>query len=434
MICRRTLSRLGKTSALAVLSCAALSASLQAQQVSQQALFAEASFDRWQAEGRREQVPWKVKLFPARLSLHQRLEAGVEVHLPLQEVAVRRNHRIILLAQVTDHSHRRFRACQVLDLNDTDADADDRPAAAKGKNQADIPFFWGMFVLPGEYDVEIALHDRATGEHNFARLKLSVAPLVNDPLPWAWRGLPSVEFLSPATGGLDRLYRSDTEGRLSLPLRTARPLHLEVLADMTASGAFFGDTTNYERYLAGVLPIVKVLSQVGPSKGSISLAALDLDRRRVTMEQANLEELHWRPLKESLASGNGPAVVSLRSLMERRHSPVFLRDELVRRLKDAPDAPAPAGDPLVVFVIVGGPMDTYSFPDLPPISLSARADCAVFYLQYDFTGRIQPKIATGGNKNVEKMLRPLRVQTFKVRSPESIRQALAKVLEEISRL
>jgi len=296
-----------------------------------------------------------------------------------------------------------------------------------------LPFSWGMFVLPGEYDVEVALYDRQSGEHNFVHHRLSVAALANDPLPAAWHGLPSVEFQSASTGGLDALYRSDTEGRLNLPLRTARPLHLEILADMTASEAFFGDTASYERYLAGILPMVKVLSQVSPSKGSVSVAALDLDRHRVTMEQPNLQELRWPPLKESLVSG-GPAVVSMRSLMERRHSPEFLRDELVRRLKEAPDAPRPAGNPVVVFVVVGGPMDTYSFRDLSPISLAGQQDCMVFYLQYDSKGKAGSKAAAGGSKNVEKMLRPLRVRTFTVRSAESIRHTLARVLEEISRM
>jgi hypothetical protein len=224
------------------------------------------------------------------------------------------------------------------------------------------------------------------------------------------------------------------EGRLNLPLRTARPLHLEVLADMTASDVFLGDAENYEHYLAGVLPIVKALSQISPTKGSVSVAALDLDRQRVTVDQPNLQELNWSQLKESLAPGNGPAVVSVRSLMERRHTPVFLRDELVRRLKAAPLAPAPAGDPLVVFVVVGGPMDTYSFPDLPPISPPNGADCAVFYLQYDFAEKAGPRGTTGGMKKLEKMLHPLRVRTFKVRSAESIRYALARVLKEISQM
>src|SRR5262249_59252444 len=109
----------------------------------------------------------------------------------------------------------------------------------------------------------------------------------------------------------------------------------------------------------------------------------------------------------------GAAVVLGRSLMEGRHSPVFLRDELVRRLKEAPDAPAPAGDPVVVFVVVGGAMDSYSFPDLPAISLANQPECAVFYLEYD-SGRADHRGAAG-IKKLEKMLRPMRVRTFTVR-------------------
>jgi hypothetical protein len=415
---------------LAALSCVALSALVPAQQISQQALFAEAPFDRWHAEGQREEVTWKVKLFPARLSVHQRLEAGIEVHIPLQEIAGRGNHRISLLLQLTDSSHHRYRACQLLDLNEAEAG----PAPARGKGQGDVPFWWGMFVLPGDYDVEVALYDRTTGEHNFIRHKLTVAPLNNDPLPGAWRGLPSVEFESPATGGLDSLYRADVEGRLSLPLRTTRPLHLEVLADMTPSDVFLGDARKYEHYLAGALPIVKVLSQISPTKGSVSVAALDLEDRRVTVEQPNLQDLNWSPLKESLASRNGPTVVSMRSLMDRRHTPAFLREELVRRLQAAPLAPGPAGDPLVVFVVVGGAMDAYSFPDMPPISLPTGTEYAVFYLHYDFPEKAGPKGTAGAAKKLERMLRPLHVRSFSVRSAESIRYALARVLDEISRM
>src|SRR5215471_17531221 len=163
----RILTRLGRNAALAVLSWAVLPALVQAQQISQQALFAEAAFDRWQAEGQREQVLWKVKLFPAKLSLHQRLEAGIEVHIPLQEIASRRNHRISLLLQVTDASRRRYRTCQILDFDEAE------PAHMRGKVQGDVPFSWGMFVLPGDYDLEVALYDRATGEHNFVRHRLN---------------------------------------------------------------------------------------------------------------------------------------------------------------------------------------------------------------------------------------------------------------------
>src|SRR5262249_60898481 len=126
--------------------------------------------------------------------------------------------------------------------------------------------------------------EKIGGEHTFPRLGRGVDPLPGDPLPNAWRALPGVEFWAPLSDRLDSLYRTEVEGRLSLPLRTRRPLHLEVLADLTPSEMFQGDGGAYEHYLAGVVPMMKTFSQISPSSGSLTLAALNLDQRRVTVE------------------------------------------------------------------------------------------------------------------------------------------------------
>jgi hypothetical protein len=386
-------------------------------------LFRESGFDRWAAEGPRQQVPWKIRLLPARLSLHQRLEVGIEVRISGQEMFKRRQDgRIVLLAQITDSAGHRYRNGGLLDLD----------AAGAKANTKDGLLSWAAFVLPGEYEITVALRDQASGEHNLYRNKLRVDPLPDDPLPNAWHGLPSVEFWAPNTG-LDSFYRQDMEGRLNLPLRTSRPLHLEVLVDLTPSDTFLGNTKNYERYLSGVLPILKTVSQISPIRGSLTVAALNLDQRQVTMEQQNLSTLNWEPLKASLAPAHGPGVVAV-STLERNRSPLFLRDELVRRMEAAPDAPGPAGEPLVVFVVIGGPMDSYSLPDLPPVTLDRGPAYAVFYLQYDYLGQNEGRRSSEAVKNVQKMLNPLRVQTFTVRSAESLRQALARMLEHVSKM
>jgi hypothetical protein len=211
-------------------------------------------------------------------------------------------------------------------------------------------------------------------------------------------------------------------------------LHLEVLADLTPSEMFQGNGGAYERYLGGVVPLMKTFSQISPSHGSLTMAALNLDQRRVTLEQPNLSTLDWESLKKTLAPEQGPEVITVSRLMQPNHSPIYLRDELIRRMEAAPDAPSPAGDPLLVFVVIGGPMDSYSFPDLPPVAVSGQTPCVVFYLQYDYLGRVEARKWTGAAKNIEKMLEPVRVQTFTVRSSESVRQALAKILEHVSQM
>jgi hypothetical protein len=386
-------------------------------------LFAESHFDQWKAENAKEQIPWKVHLSPARLSIHQRLEMAVEVLVPGGEVARRRgNGQLIFLVQITDSAGARYRSHGIVDLDDV------KPEVTKG----DVRFSSGAFILPGEYDVALALFDKATGEHSFANNKFHVSPLLNDPLPNLWRGLRAVEFWAP-NSGLDRIYRSDTGGRLHLPLITRRPLHLEVIADLTPTDLFGGDYGAYQSYLHGVLPLMKTFSQIKLSNGSVSLAALNLDQRRVNVDQPNLKEIDWPTLKAAVGPSHGPGVVAVKNLLERKHSPAFLREELVRRMNAVPNSAAPAGEPLPVFVVITAPMDPYSFPNLPPIA-TTDPGCVVFYIQYDFLGLVEARRLDGGSAHVVKMLKPLRVRSFTVRSPESVRLVLAKVLEEISRM
>ncbi|HZD93922.1 MAG TPA: hypothetical protein VE133_06685, partial [Candidatus Sulfotelmatobacter sp.] len=95
------------------------------------------------------------------------------------------------------------------------------------------------------------------------------------------------------------------------------------------------------------------------------------------------------------------------------------------------DTDQPAGEaPLHVFVIIGSPMDFYSFRDLPHLFTSPEERCVVYYLQFEL---LNPIYADGAVGNVRKMLKPLPLRVFKVRSAESIRHALAKILEEVSR-
>jgi hypothetical protein len=398
---------------------------LQGQDISTHALFMAAPFDQWQTEGPRLQVPWKVRLLPVRLSMHQRLEAAIEVQIPEAELAKRRGDGpLVLLVQLTDPAGRRYRHSGLFDLENIAGKA----------TKKDIPFYWIAFVLPGEYEVAVALYDKVSGEHNFHRSRLQVDPLPGDPLPNAWRGLPSVEFWTPLSDRLDSLYRTEVEGGLSLPLRTRRPLHLEVLADLTPSEMFQGDGGAYERYLSGVVPMLKTFSQISVSYGSLTLAALNLEQRRVTAEEPNLSKLEWGPLKKTLVPEKGPGVVTVSRLMQPNHNPAYLRDELVRRIDAAPDAPSPAGDPLLVFVVIGGPMDSYSFPDLPPVALSRETPCVIFYVQYDYQGAVESRKSAGAAKNIEKMLHPLRVQTLTVRSAESVREALGKILERVGQM
>jgi len=76
-------------------------------------------------------------------------------------------------------------------------------------------------------------------------------------------------------------------------------------------------------------------------------------------------------------------------------------------------------------------MDFYTFPKLPEIETGEQNDCVIYYLQFEFSQREGFIAGTG---NMEKMLKPLKVRSFQVRSADDVRRALAKIMEELSRL
>jgi hypothetical protein len=415
---------------LALLFCVlGLGAPLRADDVPVEKVFAAVPFSQWVKQGPQASVPWKVRLRSNGLSVHQRLQARIEVELSGRNLVRRpQDGRIVVLVQVMDAAGQPFRDYSLLRMKNLPPEIRKKP----------VILSWDMFVLPGEYSVTIVLVDDVSLEHNLMQGALRIEPTKNDPLPGAWAGLPSVEFWTPGMEGPDSLFRSDITGKLHLPLITKHPVRMELLADVTASDLFRGSTRFYNRYLSVALPLLKALSQISLDRGSLNVAMLDLRRRRVTFEQDSVKELDWPHAKTVLAPENGPAMIDIVALEQRRESPVFLQDELLRRLnagaKDPPvdaDQTPPAGDAVHIFVVIGSPMDFYSFRNLPRLTPGREKKCIVYYLQFEL---LNTQYADGALGSVRNMLKPLPVRTFKVRSAESIRHALAKILEEVANM
>lgn len=403
-----------------LLSSAALA---RAQEASVESMFAEAPFDRWAADGPSTQIPWKVRAFSPGLSLHQRLIAHVEIEIKGRELVQRANHgRLVTLVRITNQDGGQSHDYGLIDLKQV------KPELRKHTWIS----MWDAFVLPGDYKIEVALYDKASGEHSFQRSAMHVAALKDDPLPDSWSGLPSVEFWGPITDQRDTIFHSDIAGVLHLPLRTERPVQLEVLADLTPSDLFHGSTRFYTRYLSVMLPLMKALTQITPANGSMRVAALDLRRREVTFEQDNVKQLDWARLRKVVAPENGPGMIDVKGLEQKHETPDFLRDEVLRRLSPMRENSSASGPrPLHVFVVLGSPMDFYAFHHFPPIPPEQTEDCVVYYLQFEL---YNPQYASGALGSVRKMMKPLPIHTIQVRSPQSIRHALARILDEVARM
>jgi hypothetical protein len=398
--------------------------SQQAEEPTTDSVFAEAPFDKWAAQGNHQEIPWQVQTSADRLSYHQRLIATIQVQMPAPELLKRsRDEHITLLVEVRNGqgvSARNFGLLYLAEL---------KPEMKR----SDIEFSWQAFAVPGQYELSVALWDKKTGEHNFLHRLFHVDAYKNDPLPEMWRGLPAFEFWSTKRDGPDYMFHSDIEGRPNLALATRRPIEMQVLLDMTPSAEIFrGNYGYYNHYLSAALPTFKLLNQIRLKNGSRRATALDLVQRHVVFEQNDGKDLDWAVLRKTLSPDSGPGTVSVKDLKNRQQSPVYLREEILRRLKAGPEQASKPGErPLHVFVLLGSPMDFYTFPRLPEIETGEEQDCVIYYLQFEFSQR---EGITGAVNNVEKILKPLKIRSFEVRPADDVRRALAKILVELGKL
>jgi hypothetical protein len=414
--------RLAACIVVALVSLSASGSLLRAQDLPPERVFAAVPFDKWVKQGPQAPIPWKVMVHSYGLTVYQRLLTHIDVELSGKDVFTReKGDRIVVFIQVTDAHGHRFRGYSFFQVKEV-------PSKFKKLKTA---FPSDFFVLPGEYKLIVALYDDQIRQHNLMESSLLIAPLKDDPLPDAWKGLPEVEFLGPPLESPDNLFRPDITSTLHLPLATRSPVHMELLADVTASDLFRGSTFFYNRYLSVALPLLKSLSQIKLQNGSLSIAMLDLRKRRVTFDQNDGKALDWTRARAVLAPENGPGSIDIKALEQRRESPAFLQDELLRRLNAPARSPQKEEEPFHVFVIIGSPMDFYSFRDLPHLPPGSEEKCVVYYLQFEL---LNTAYANGAVNNVRKMLKPLTVHVIKVRSAESIRHALARILNEVSQM
>lgn len=408
--------------------CLALCTPAFAQDEPPDPLFATVPFEQWVAEGPRTQIPWKVRASPEGLSVHQRLVARAEAQVDGKELEKRRGAgRLLVLVQFKDQKGNAYRDDATLELKDVQ----------RGARKTILKFAWEAFVLPGEYEVTLALYDTTTGEHNLAQRRLRIDPLKEEPLRDAWRDLPSVEILK-ATEGPERFFRPEMKGRLHLPLETRRPIQLEVLVNLTPTEFSPGSRKAHEDNLSVLLPILKIFSQIDLRNGSVNVATLDAARRGAGFEQSNVRELDWPGLKAALAAAD-PGVVDVRDLRNQKENAAFLRKELARRMEARDKTPASAaGDPLRVFLLIGTPVAFQSDSHANPLAFPEECNCVVYYLRYEvwhvgFAGR-HGVLSLAGIDDVAGMLKPLKAQVLAVHTAEGLRKAVATLLDEISRM
>ena len=425
-------------------------------------VFAAVPFNRWLADGEQTRFRWTARVIPAELSSHQRLLARAQIQVDGTELVSRRGHgQLVMLIQFRDSAERTYQAHGIIDLQDV------KDEAAK----SNIVYDQEAFVLPGDYRVDMVIFDAKTGEHSAVQKTLHVNPLRNDPLPAAWKDLPTVE-LPHAMETPDAWFRPDLTGKLQLPVTPRRPIRVEVLMNAAASGPAqlgvsqglgvgqgpgaiqgLGAGTISSRGLANVVPALKVFSQMDVNGGSLRVTLLDIPKRRVIFEQDAVGQLDWPRMRAALTEAD-PNKIDVRSLAHREQNAQFFVEQVRQRLTSA--SPQAADEPFRVLIVLSGPTTFNSGEDMRPIELNGKPNAKVYYVRYhlpperiaipsmidpltsrsrrNLPGAGLPPAAAEPYDSLASLLKPLQPRVFEVYTPDQFRKALSSLLEEIARL
>ena len=418
--------------ALSSLLCAPFA---RAQSRSVKAAFAAVPFQQWVAEGAKAELPWHPRITSPKLTLHQRIAVRVEVVLDGNELTKRCcDGQAVALVQIRDQQGRIYRNYGGKDLKD----------AKPGFSGYPIGISWQVFLLPGEYKATIAFYYTGRKAHSLITQRVHIGSLKYEPLPGSWRDLPTVEFCDPQPEGLDAFLLPNIEGRLRLAVKANLQIHLEILENLTPYPSERRRPKLYMDRLGVFLPILKTFGQLEVENGTIDVSLLDLTRRSVIFEQQNIKEgqVSWTNLKDAMAA-NSVTAVDVHDLAQGEQFGEFFRSEMDRRLDEAgSDGTIP------VLIVISGPMDLGSRTPIE-IAPPARGNFAVFYLRCDFLQtsaivQLDPFFAAPVAPSEQKMersedgigkaLRELKPRVLTVHSAQGVREALATISSDISRM
>jgi hypothetical protein len=389
--------------------------------------FARYPFEKWQAAGDKAGIRWVVKVHPAALTAHQRLAARIEVELESKEIAKRRGRgELVSLIQVENPSGRRWRIHNVFDLSRIPQDA-----KAPG-----LAWVQDAFVLPGDYTVSIATCDSATGDYSFARRVLHVLPLRGDTLTSAWTDLPEVEFVRPYDAP-DSWFQPWIRGRVRMGVATTRPVHIEILMNLTPSERASGSVRAFRRNMSVLVPALKILAALEVSKGSLDVTLVDLTRRK-TWEEKDARGLDWTKMRAPLAETQ-PGIIDAQSLAAKQRMAQFFRDQVLARAQPRADR-----DELRVVIVLSAPAFLGRQSPLETANLERDPNRRIFYLRYrpepprpdipSYTTAPPPGMTSLPSDDLERALKPLDARILSAASPGEFRRALSAMLADIGRM
>ena len=412
---------------LLLLLLAGVASAHDARQGNRDQVFASVPFDDWLNHSEQSHLRWTTSISEPTLSAHQRMSARLFAEIDGRELAKRRGQgKMLVLVQIDDEQRHVWQNHQEMDLEPVE----------EGIKANDALFSQLFFALPGDYRVNIAIYDTATQEHAISKRRLHVPNLKNDPFPDAWRDLPAIEFVGPATPP-DQWYLPMIQSRLNLKVEAHEPVQIDLLVNLTPSERLNGSARVQNRNLSALLPATRIFTQIDWGKSPLSIELLDISRRKVTYRQEDAHGIDWAGASAGLSDVK-PGIIDVNSLQNRWYMAQFFLDEVSRQIARTKRQKA--------LIILSSAVEFEGGQDFRPLNADVTGSTTVFYVRYQplfYPARPGREMGRGGFTphaplppvdQLAALLKPLDPHLYDVTTPEQFRKVLATILGEIGKM
>src|SRR5207248_6057168 len=290
----------------------------------------------WLAGPDHRDFAWKVQLSSPGLNLQQRYVVTVRATLPAEKLeALGGGRHLHFFVKVADEQGRWF----------DDEGYQDAKLPPRLDKHTDIVYSDGFYARPGKYRVAVIAYDSVEEQWNLWHKEITVPAVKSKALPQLDRDLPRVEFVrellpekEPAkTEGAGELMERHTgpwalgHGREWLPVRTERPLAIDLVVNFSAtSDAGLTNTPSPTARRANVnrlLQMASVLSHLELANGCVQVSALEVGRVQVMRERVVAAAVDWNDLGREILTAD-QNTIDVSTLQARTKAASFLRDYL----------------------------------------------------------------------------------------------------------
>jgi hypothetical protein len=421
----------------------------------------------WLSQGERKAFASNIRILGPSLTFQQRHHILVRATFPtpsLQKGSIHRDLHFFI--KVADESGKWF-----------DGETYNHfPVEKKFEKKVDLVLEGGLYLQPGTYTIAVVVYDAVLREHNVAFRHVRVRPPKHDALPELLSAAPTVEFPPDPVDGV----ASPASGHSSLPVKTDRPVELDVIVDLTpyaaattitagpdagndglasigsvrgpsigsGRGASIGDPDRVPNgprlggpsiahrtipsgmrrgvkvFQSRLLEAASVLSDIDLKKGCTRVTVFNALSRRTVMTAQPALSADWLKTWNDVMNTNLD-LVSVDELAGSVESAKFFSDQVEKLMSQPPECNASSVHPLRVLTLFS---HGAHFPDKTvQARIQSKCDCKVFYMR-------EHEDVMDFFDDLHRLLAPLSVTRVEFSDPGQYRHKIAHFMKTLQEL